>query len=147
MRFMMIVKANKDSEAGVLPSKELIEAMGKFNEEMVKAGVLLAAEGLQASSQGARVRFSGGKPTVIDGPFTEAKELIAGFWLIDVKSKEEALQWALRSPAPHGADQDGEIEIRKVFEISDFPQEILSPENAEREQTLREELEKKAAKR
>src|SRR5437773_6936530 len=100
MRFMMIVKANKDSEAGVLPSKELIEAMGKFNEEMVKAGVMLAGEGLQASAKGARVKFSGSKRTVIDGPFTESKELIAGYWLIEVKSKEEAIQWALRSPAP-----------------------------------------------
>src|SRR5712671_2659007 len=98
MRFMMIVKANQDSEAGVLPSRELIEAMGKFNEEMVKAGVLLAGEGLQASSKGARIKFSGGKRTVIDGPFTESKELIAGFWLIQVKSKEEAIEWASRSP-------------------------------------------------
>src|SRR5262245_2220868 len=98
MRFMMIVKANKDSEAGVLPSKELLEAMGKFNEEMVKSGVMLAGEGLQASSKGARVKFSGGKRTVIDGPFTESKELIAGYWLIEVKSKEEAIEWAKRSP-------------------------------------------------
>src|SRR5215831_18344140 len=98
MRFMMIVKANKDSEAGVLPSKELLEAMGKFNEEMVKSGVMLAGEGLQASSKGARVKFSGGKRTVIDGPFTESKELIAGYWLIDVNSKEEAIDWAKRSP-------------------------------------------------
>src|SRR5215467_9576721 len=102
MRFMMIVKANKDTEAGVLPSKELFEAMGKFNEEMVKAGVMLAGEGLQASSKGARVKFSGGKRTVIDGPFTESKELIAGYWLIEVKSKEEAIEWAKRSPNPHG---------------------------------------------
>src|SRR5260370_19337643 len=107
MRFMMIVKASQTSEAGVLPSRELVEAMGKFNEEMVKAGVLLAAEGLQASSKGARIKFSGGKPTVIDGPFTESKELIAGFWLIEVKSKEEAIEWASRSPAPHGNDQEG----------------------------------------
>src|SRR5215467_11311481 len=102
MRFMMIVKANKDTEAGVLPSKELLEAMGKFNEEMVKSGVMLAGEGLQASSKGARVKFSGGKRTVIDGPFTESKELIAGYWLIEVKSKEEAIEWAKRSPNPHG---------------------------------------------
>src|SRR6266851_2286420 len=134
MRFMMIVKANKDSEAGALPSKEILEAMGKFNEEMVKAGVLLAAEGLQASSKGARVKFSKGKPTVIDGPFTESKELIAGFWLIQVKSKEEAIEWASRSPAPHGPDQESEIEIRQVFEAADFPAEIFPPEDAAREQ-------------
>jgi hypothetical protein len=146
MRFMMIVKASKDSEAGVLPSRELIEAMGKFNEEMVKAGVLLAGEGLQASSQGARVRFSGGKPTVIDGPFAETKELIAGFWLIQVKSKDEAIQWAMRCPAPHGENQEGEIEIRQVFEASDFPPEILSPEEASREQALREEVERRSAR-
>ena len=121
MRFMMIVKANKDSEAGVMPGKELIAAMGKFNEEMAKAGVLLAAEGLQASSKGARVQFSPGrKPTVIDGPFAETKELIAGFWLIQVKSKEEAIGWALRSPAPHGPDKETAIEIRQVFEPADF---------------------------
>ena len=118
MRFMMIVKANKDSEAGVLPSKELIEAMGKFNEEMVKAGVLLAAEGLQASSKGARIKFSGAKRTVIDGPFTEAKELVAGYTLIQVKSREEALEWARRFPNP--ALQDGEIEVRQLYELDDF---------------------------
>ena len=147
MRFMMIVKANQDSEAGVLPSRELIEAMGRFNEEMVKAGVLLAGEGLQASSQGARVRFSSGRPTVIDGPFTETKELIAGFWLIQVKSKDEAIQWALRCPSPHGEGKEGEIEIRRVFETSDFPPGVLSAEEASREQALREELERKSAKR
>jgi hypothetical protein len=146
MRFMMIVKANKDSEAGVLPSMELIQAMGKFNEEMVKAGVLLAAEGLQASSKGARVKFSGGKRTVIDGPFTESKELIAGFWLIQVKSKEEAMEWASRVPAPHGPNQDGEIEIRQVFEASDFPADVFPPEDASREQALREELQRRSAK-
>src|ERR1700758_5531584 len=137
MRFMAIVKANKDSEAGVLPSKELLAAMGKFNEEMVKAGVLLAAEGLQASSKGARVRFSGTKRTVIDGPFAETKELIAGFWLLQVKSKEEAIEWIKRSPAPF--EDECEIEIRQVFEATDFPAEIFPPEDAAREQSLRDE--------
>jgi hypothetical protein len=118
MRFMAIVKANKDSEAGVMPSKELLAAMGKFNEEMVKAGVLLAAEGLKPSSKGARVKFSGNKRTVVDGPFTESKELIAGFWLLQVKSKEEAIEWIKRSPAPF--EGESEIEIRQVFEASDF---------------------------
>jgi hypothetical protein len=145
MRFIMIVKASKDSEAGKMPPKELFEAMDKFNEEMAKAGVLLAAEGLHASSEGARVRFSGGKPTVIDGPFAETKELIAGFWLIQVKSKEEAIEWAKRSPAPHGNQQDGEIEIRRVFEAAEFPPEVFSPEAAAREKALREELSKRGA--
>lgn len=145
MRFMAIVKANKDSEAGVLPSKELLAAMGKFNEEMVKAGVLLAAEGLQASSKGARVKFSGTKRTVIDGPFAETKELIGGFWLLQVKSKEEAIEWIKRSPAPF--EGESEIEIRQVFEASDFPAEIFPPEDAAREQSLRDELQRKSAKR
>jgi hypothetical protein len=144
MRFMAIVKANKDSEAGVMPSKELLAAMGKFNEEMVKAGVLLAAEGLQASSKGARVRFSGTKRTVIDGPFAETKELIAGFWLLQVKSKEEAIEWIKRSPAPF--EGEPEIEIRQVFEASDFPAEIFPPEDAAREQSMRDELQRKTAK-
>jgi hypothetical protein len=121
MRFMLIVKANQDSEAGILPPIELVEAMGKFNEEMVKAAVLLAGEGLQASSKGAKVKFAPGqKPTVIDGPFTETKELIAGFWLIQVKSKEEAIAWAMRSPMPHGPDKPSEIEIRRIFDAADF---------------------------
>jgi len=144
MRFMMIVKANKDSEAGVLPSKELLEAMGKFNEEMVKSGVMLAGEGLQASSKGARVKFSGGKRTVIDGPFTESKELIAGYWLIEVKSKEEAIEWAKRSPNPHGENSEAEIEIRQLFEAADFPAEVFPPEEAAREQAMRDEMQKKA---
>jgi hypothetical protein len=146
MKFMMIVRASKDSEAGVLPTRELIEAMGRFNEEMVKAGVLLAGEGLQASSQGARVRFSGGKPTVIDGPFAETRELIAGYWLIQVKSKEEAVDWAKRCPAPFGDHQEGELELRKVFEASDFPSDIVTPEEAAREQKLREEMDSRAAR-
>ena len=120
MRFMMIVKANKDSEAGVMPSEELIAAMTKYNEELTKAGVLLDLAGLHPSSKGARIRFSGGKRTVIDGPFAETKELIAGYWLIQVKSKEEAIEWARRVPAPHGEGADGEIEIRQVFELDDF---------------------------
>jgi hypothetical protein len=121
MRFMMIVKANKDSEAGVMPGRELLEAMGKFNEEMARAGVLVAGEGLQASSKGARVRFSPGrKPTVTDGPFAETRELIAGYWLIDVPSKAEAIAWASRAPAPHGPDRESEIEIRQMFEAADF---------------------------
>jgi hypothetical protein len=144
MRFMAIVKANKDSEAGVMPSKELLAAMGKFNEEMVKAGVLLAGEGLQPSSKGARVRFSGAKRTVIDGPFAETKELIAGFWLLQVKSKEEAIEWIKRSPAPF--EGEPEIEIRQVFEASDFPAEIFPAEDAAREQSLRDELQRKSAK-
>src|SRR6186997_2297127 len=117
MRFMVIVKANKESEAGILPSQEILEKMGKLNEERVKAGVMLAGEGLQASSKGARVAFKGGKPTVKDGPFTEAKELIAGFWLIQAKNKEEAIEWARRVPFV-----DGEIEVRQVFELEDFGQ-------------------------
>jgi len=141
---MAIVKATKDSEAGALPSKELLAEMGKFNEELMKAGVLLAGEGLQPSSKGARVRFSGTKRTVIDGPFTETKELIAGFWLLQVRSKEEAIEWIKRSPAPF--DGECEIEIRQVFEASDFPAEIFPPEDAAREQSLRDELQKKAAK-
>jgi len=120
MRFMMIVKASKDSEAGVMPSEELISAMGKYNEELMKAGVLLDAAGLQASSKGARVKFSGGKRTVIDGPFAESKELIAGYWVIQVKSREEAIEWAKRVP-PHDARK---VELRQIFEMSDFPAEV-----------------------
>lgn len=141
---MAIVKANKDSEAGVMPSKELLAAMGKFNEEMVKAGVLLAGEGLKPSSKGARVKFSGNKRTVVDGPFTESKELVAGFWLLQVKSKEEAIEWIKRSPAPF--EGESEIEIRQVFEASDFPAEIFPEEEAAREQSLRDELQRKTAK-
>jgi hypothetical protein len=115
MRFMMIVKASKESEAGVLPTEKELADMAKYNEELLKAGVLLAGEGLQASSKGARVRYSGAKRTVIDGPFAEAKELIAGFWLIQAKSKEEALEWARRVPF-----DDGEVEVRQVFELEDF---------------------------
>src|SRR6266571_1632251 len=119
MRFMILVKATKNSEAGVLPDEKLLTAMGKYNEELAKAGVLLAAEGLQPSSKGARVRFSGNKRTVIDGPFAETKELIAGFWLWQVKSKEEAIAWAKRCPNPFPGT-GSEIEIRQVFEADDF---------------------------
>src|SRR5216110_677823 len=121
-RFMLIVKASKDSEAGVMPSTELLDAMGKYNEEMAKAGVMLAGEGLQPSSKGARVRFSGDKRTVIDGPFAETKELVAGFWLLQVKSKEEAIEWIKRCPNPFPGES--EIEIRQVFEAEDFGAEF-----------------------
>jgi hypothetical protein len=143
MRFMVLVKANEDSEAGVLPSAEIMAAMGRYNEELIKAGVLLAAEGLQASSKGARVKFDGGKRTVTDGPFTETKELIAGFWLIQVASKEEAIEWVSRAPFDGGT----EVEVRQVFEAPDFPAEILPPEDAAREQALREELQRNAGQR
>ena len=126
MKFMMIVKASKDSEAGIMPSEELLSAMGKYNEELFKAGVMLDGAGLQASSKGARIKFSGDKRTVIDGPFAETKELIAGYWIIQVKSREEAIEWAKRVPAPHGEGQEGEIEIRQFFELDDFaPSEAI----------------------
>lgn len=131
MRFMVIVKANKDSEAGVLPDEKLLTEMGKYNEELAKAGVLLAADGLQASSKGARVRFSGEKRTVIPGPFPETKDLIAGFWIFQVKSKDEAIEWVKRVPFT-----EGEIEIRQVFEAEDFGP-ALTPELREQEQRLR----------
>src|SRR5260370_33984376 len=142
MRFMVIVKATKDSEAGVMTSEKLLAAMGKFNEECVKAGVMLAGEGLQPSSKGKRVRFSGQLRTVIDGPFAETKELIAGFWLWQLKSMEEAVEWLKRAPFDGGT----EVEIRQVFEASDFPADVLPPEDAAREQALRDELQRKAAK-
>jgi hypothetical protein len=132
MRFMVIVKANKDSEAGVLPSQEILTAMGKYNEELVKAGVMLAGEGLHPTSRGVRVRFEGGKRTVIDGPFAETKELIAGFWLWQVKSKEEAIEWLKRAPFDGGA----EVELRQVFEPEDFGP-ALTPELREQEERLR----------
>ena len=126
MRFMIMVKATKDTEAGVMPEEKLMAAMAKYHEELVKAGVLLDASGLQPSSKGARIRFSGGKRTVIDGPFTESKELVAGYTLIQVKSREEAMEWARRFPAPHGEGADGEIEIRQLFELEDFgPSEAI----------------------
>jgi hypothetical protein len=136
MRFMIIVKATRESEAGALPSTELLEAMGKYNEELVKAGVMLAGEGLQPSSKGARVRFSGTKRSVIDGPFTETKELIAGFWLFQVRSKEEAIEWVKRCPNP--MEGESEIEIRQVFEAEDFG-EAFTPALREQERRLREQ--------
>ncbi len=138
MRFMVMVPASTDSEAGVLPKTEELAAMGKFNEELVKAGVMLAGEGLHASSKGARVRFSGGKTTVVDGPFTEAKELIAGFWLIQAKSKEEAVAWMRKAPFGEGVT----LEIRQVFDPADFGP-VLTPELAEAEQKLRAQIDAK----
>jgi hypothetical protein len=132
MRFMVIVKANNDSEAGVLPDQRILTEMGKFNEELVKAGVMLAGEGLQASSKGARVRFDGTKRTVIDGPFAETKELVAGFWLWQVKSKAEAIEWLKRAPFDSGT----EVEIRQVFEVADFGAN-LTPELREQEERHR----------
>ena len=138
MRFMVIVKASKDSEAGIMPGTELLAAMGKFNEEMVKAGVMQTGEGLQPSSKGARIRFTGKTPQVIDGPFTETKELVAGFWLITVKSRDEAIQWMKRAPFAAG----DEIEIRQVFEMEDFG-EAMTPELRQHETRLRAESEKR----
>jgi len=138
MRFMVIVKASKDSEAGVLPDKKLLADMGKYNEELVKAGVMLAGEGLQASSKGARVRFSGSKRTVIDGPFPETKELIAGYWLFQVKSLEEAIEWVKRCPNPM-PNRESEIEIRQVFEADDFGAEF-TPELREQEERLGKQI-------
>jgi hypothetical protein len=134
MRFMVMVKATEDSEAGIMPSEQLLTEMGKFNEELVKAGVMLAGEGLHPSSKGARVRFSGDNRTVIDGPFAETKELVAGFWLIQVKSREEAIEWIKRAPNPH--EGESEIEIRQVFEAEDFGEEF-TPELREQEERLR----------
>ena len=138
MRFMVIIKANKDSEAGVLPSEKLLTEMGKYNEELVKAGVMLAGEGLHPSSKGARVRFSGEKRTVVDGPFSETKELLAGFWLWQVKSKEEAIEWVKRCPNPMSEESD--VEIRQVFEAEDFGAE-LTPELREQEERMRAQAE------
>src|SRR6186997_2565643 len=139
MRFMVMVKATKDSEAGVLPTAELLNAMGKYNEELAKAGILLAGEGLRPSSMGARVKFSGSKRAVYDGPFAETKELVAGFWLWKVKSKEEAIEWVKRCPNPMPGDS--EIEIRQVFEAEDFGEEF-TPELREQEDRLREQAAK-----
>jgi hypothetical protein len=134
-RFMVLVKANPESEAGELPTTEMLDAMGKYNEELVKAGVMLAGEGLQPSSKGARITYAGGKHTVIDGPFTEAKELVAGFWIIQARSKEEAIEWLKRAPFDGGA----EVEIRQVFEADDFGDEF-TPELRERERLLAEQI-------
>ena len=134
MRFMLIVKADHRSEAGILPTEKELAEMGRFNEQMVKNGMMLAGEGLQASSKGARVTFKGGKPTVVDGPFAETKELVAGFWLIQAKSREEAVEWARRAPFA-----DGQIEVRQVFELEDFGQN----EGVEIHKQIRDELSKK----
>ena len=139
MRFMLLVKADERSEAGLPPSKELIAAMGAFNEEMAKAGVMLAGDGLHPSSKGARVAYAGAKRTVTDGPFTETKELIAGYWVIQVSSREEAIDWASRAPF-----ESGEVEVRQVFEASDFPADAFPPEEAAREDALREQMRRNA---
>ena len=139
-RFMMLVKASEKSEAGVMPTTEQFAEMGKYNEELVKAGVMLAGEGLHSSSKGARVKFSGGKRTVIDGPFSETKELIAGFWLWQVKSKKEAIEWVKRCPNP--MKEESEIEIRQVLEAEDFGAEF-TPELREQEERLRAQMDKK----
>jgi hypothetical protein len=147
MRFMVMVKATKESEAGVMPSEQLLNDMGKFNEELSKAGVMLAGEGLQPSSKGARVRFSGTKRTVVDGPFTETKDLVAGFWIFQVKSKQEAIDWVKRCPNPFPGG-DSEIEIRQIFEAEDFGP-ALTPQAREAEDRMRAQAEQrsKAAKR
>jgi hypothetical protein len=137
MRVMVMVKANKDTEAGVMPSTELLAAMGKYNEDLVKAGIMLAGEGLHPSSRGARIKFSGTKKTVVDGPFTETKELIAGFWLWQVRSMEEAVEWAKRCPNPTG--QESELELRPVFEAEDFG-EAFTPELRAQEDRLRSQI-------
>ena len=141
MRFMILMKANKDSEAGVLPDHDILTRMGNFNEELVKAGIMLAMEGLQASSRGKRVRFEGNKRTVIDGPFTETKELIGGFWLWQVRSMDEAVEWLKRAPFD-GTTEGNEVEIRRVFEAEDFGAEF-TPELREQEARLREQASKK----
>ena len=140
MRVMVIIKATKNSEAGVMPSEKLLTDMGKFNEELVKAGVMLAGDGLHPSSKGKRVRFAGGKKSVIDGPFAETKELIAGFWIWQVKSMEEAVEWARRCPDPMPGEE-AEIELRPVFEVEDFGAE-LTPELRAQEERLRTEVER-----
>ncbi len=142
MRFMVIVKATKDSEAGVMPSEQLLAEMGKFNEELVNAGIMLAGDGLHPTSKGTRVKFSGNKRSVVDGPFTETKELIAGYWLWQCKSKEEAIEWAKRCPNPAVDGREGELEIRQVFEADDFGAEF-TPELRDQEERLRAQIEKR----
>ncbi|MFI7612652.1 YciI family protein [Nonomuraea terrae] len=139
MKFMIVGKASAETEAGALPSQELVDNMHAYNEELAKAGVLLAAEGLYPSSEGAQIAYSGGRSKVIDGPFAEAKELIAGFWLIQVKSREEAVEWALRVPVPPGHEGIG-LDVWRVFDASDVPDESLPPEELDREKALRERL-------
>ena len=142
MRFMVLVKADASSEAGGLPSKELVAAMGQFNEAMMKAGVMLAGEGLHPSSKGARIKFSGTQRSVIPGPFSQPLELVAGFWLIQVGSKQEAIDWISRAPFKNGEV----VELRQVYEAEDFPADVLPPEEAARERAMREQLQKKAGK-
>ena len=137
MRFMILIKATKDSEGGVMPSEQLLTEMGKFNEELVQAGVMLAGEGLHPTSKGARVKFSGGKRTVIDGPFAETKELLAGFWIWQCKSKEEAIEWVKRCPNPH--NEETQVEIRQIFEAEDFGAEF-TPELKEQEERIRAQI-------
>ena len=144
MRFMMIVKANKDSEAGIMPEEKLIAAMTKYNEALAKAGVLLDLSGLQPSAKGARIKFSGGKRTVVNGPFADTAGLIAGYWLIQVKSRDEAIEWAKRAPAPFGDGKDGEIELRQLFELEDFA-DVASSEAIEQARRLEQKLPKKKA--
>ena len=144
MRFMILIKATKDSEAGVMPDEKLLTEMGKFNEELVKAGVMLAGEGLHPSSKGARVKFSGAKRIVTDGPFAETKELVAGFWLWQCKSKAEAIEWVKRCPNPM-PNIEAEVEIRQVFEVEDFGAQA-TPEIREQEQRLRTQIEQRAKK-
>jgi hypothetical protein len=138
----MLVKASKESEAGALPTREQIETMGKYNQELIDAGVMLAGDGLHPSSKGARIKFSGGKTTITDGPFPETKELLAGYWVIEAKSRDEAIEWAKRIPFTDGE----EVELRQLFEVTDFPEDILPPEEAAREQAFRDK-QTKAAKR
>ena len=145
MRFMVMVKATKDSEANVMPDEKLLAAMGNYNDELVKAGVMLAGEGLHPSSKGARVRFKGDKRTVVDGPFSETKELVAGFWILQVKSKEEVIEWVKRCPNPFPGDQESEIEIRQIFEAEDFGAEF-TPELRAQEDRQREQMAKNAKK-
>ena len=140
MRFAVFVKATKTSESGAMPDPKMMEEMGKFNEELINAGVMLAAEGLQASSKGARIKFTGDKRTVVDGPFPETKELVAGFWIWKVKSKEEAIAWAKRCPNPH--EEDCEIELRQIFELEDFS-DTMSPEHLERAEQFRDKTVRK----
>ena len=143
MRFMMIVKANPDSEAGVMPPREAMEEMGRYNDELIKAGVMLAGDGLHPSSKGFKIRFSeGGKTKVVDGPFTESKELIAGFWIIQVKTREEAVEWARRVPFGPG----DELEVRQVFELEDFPSDVLTPEEAARDRVRDQKIKETAKK-
>ena len=149
MRFMMIIKANKDPEPGKPPSKEAFEEMSKFNEQIAKAGILLDMGGLQSTSKGAKIKFSGGKKTVVDGPFTEAKELVLGYWIVQVKSREEAVEWAKRAPVAHGPDDEVEIEVRQLFEIEDFPEteRVVAAKNAgQKAGDVYKEMSKEAAR-